>query len=207
MNKKKIPAATISRLFAYLREVKILSELNIRTISSSTIGERLNLSDAQVRKDLGHFGSFGISGAGYDTGELKKTLENILGKDRKWNICIVGAGKLGSALLVYPGFEKDGLYMVAAFDASPKKIGKTVGHITIEPIERLQGIVSDKKITIAIITTPADQAQAVTDKLISAGVYCIMNFAPVKLNVPENIRVENVDLSHALETLTYFAGK
>jgi redox-sensing transcriptional repressor len=207
MNKKKIPAATISRLFAYLREVKALSELNIRTISSSTIGERLNLSDAQVRKDLGYFGSFGISGAGYDTNELRKTLEGILGKDRKWNICIIGVGRLGSALLVYPGFEKDGLFIAAAFDSSPKKTGKTIADITIEPVERLADIVPKKNISIAIITTPAGQAQAVADKLVHAGVYCIMNFAPVKLNVPENIRVENVDLSHSLETLTYFTGK
>jgi redox-sensing transcriptional repressor len=207
MNKKKIPAATISRLFAYLREVKALSELNIRTISSSTIGERLNLSDAQVRKDLGYFGSFGISGAGYDTNELRKTLEGILGKDKKWNICIIGVGRLGSALLVYPGFEKDGLCITAAFDSNPKKTGKTIADITIEPVERLADIVPKKNISIAIITTPAGQAQAVADKLVQAGVYCIMNFAPVKLNVPENIRVENVDLSHSLETLTYFAGK
>lgn len=207
MNKKKIPAGTISRLFAYLREVKILSELNIRTISSSTIGERLNLSDTQVRKDLGYFGSFGVSGAGYDTSELKKTLEGILGKDKKWNICIVGVGCLGAALLMYPGFEKDGLYVTAVFDSDLKKIGKTIANITIEPVEKLSDVISKKGISIAIITTPADQAQKVTDKLVQAGVYCIMNFAPIKLNVPENVRVENVDLSHALETLTYFAGK
>jgi redox-sensing transcriptional repressor len=207
MNKKKIPAATISRLFAYLREIKILSELNIRTISSSTIGERLNLSDAQVRKDLGYFGSFGVSGAGYDSSELRKALEAILGKDKRWNICIIGVGRLGSALLVYPGFKKDGLFIAAAFDSNPKKQGKSIADITIAPIERLADIVPKKNISMAIITTPADQAQAVADNLIQAGVHCIMNFAPVKLNVPENIKVENVDLSHALETLTYFAGK
>jgi len=207
MNKKKIPAGTISRLFAYLREVKTLSDLSIRTISSSTIGERLNLSDAQVRKDLGYFGSFGVSGAGYDTSELKKTLEGILGKDKKWNICIVGVGCLGSALLMYPGFEKDGLYVMAAFDSNPKKIGKSIANITVEPVDKLAENVSKKNISIAIITTPADQAQDVADRLIGAGVYCIMNFAPIKLNVPENVKVENVDLSHALETLTYFAGK
>jgi redox-sensing transcriptional repressor len=207
MNKKKIPAGTISRLFAYLREVKILSELNIRTISSSTIGDRLNLSDVQVRKDLGYFGSFGISGAGYDTNELKKTLEGILGKDKKWGICIVGVGCLGSALLMYPGFEKKGLYVAAAFDTNPKKIGKSIANITIDPIDRIKDIVVEKGISIAIITTPADQAQIMADTLVKAGVNCLMNFAPIKLNVGENIKVENVDLCHALETLTYFAGK
>jgi redox-sensing transcriptional repressor len=207
MNKKKIPAGTISRLFAYLREVKTLSGHNIRTISSFTIGERLNLSDAQVRKDLGYFGSFGVSGAGYDTNELKKALEGILNKDKKWNICIIGAGCLGSALLMYPGFKKKGLYIEAAFDSNPKKTGKKIGNITVKPIDELAGIISKEDISIAIITTPADQAQEVTDRLVKAGIQCIMNFAPVKLNAPENIKVENVDLCHALETLTYFAGK
>jgi redox-sensing transcriptional repressor len=207
MNKKKIPAGTISRLFAYLREVKTLSELNIRTISSSTIGERLNLSDAQVRKDLGHFGSFGISGAGYDTSELKKALEGILNKDKKWNICIIGVGCLGSALLTYPGFECRGLYVAAAFDISPKRIGKQVANVTVESVDKLAEAISKKDIAIAIITTPADQAQGAADRLVQAGVQCIMNFAPIKLTVPENVKVENVDLCHTLETLTYFAGQ
>jgi redox-sensing transcriptional repressor len=206
MNKKKIPAGTISRLFAYLREVKTLADLNIRTISSSTIGERLNLSDTQVRKDLGYFGSFGVSGAGYDTVELKKTLEGILGKDKKWNLCIVGIGCLGSALLTYPGFECRGLYIAAAFDISPKRMGKQIANITVESVDKLAEVILKKDITIAIITTPADQAQGVADRLVQAGVHCIMNFAPIKLNVPENVKVENVDLSHALETLTYFTG-
>ena len=114
---------------------------------------------------------------------------------------------MGSALLMYPGFEKDGLYVMAAFDSNPKKIGKNIANITVEPADNLAEVVSKKNISIAIITTPADQAQVVADRLIGAGVYCIMNFAPIKLNVPENVKVENVDLSHALETLTYFAGK
>jgi redox-sensing transcriptional repressor len=207
MNTKKIPVGTISRLFAYLRELTVLSELNIRTISSSTMGERLNLSDAQVRKDLGYFGSFGTSGAGYDILELKKALEAILGKDKKWNICVVGAGCLGTALLTYTGFVKKGLYVEAAFDQNPKKINKKIGNITISPVEELKDIIIARNIYIAIITTPSDQAQKVADMLVGAGIQCIMNFAPVKLNVPENVKVENVDLCHALETLTYFAGK
>ncbi|MDD5503881.1 MAG: redox-sensing transcriptional repressor Rex [Candidatus Omnitrophica bacterium] len=205
MKEKKIPTGTISRLFAYLREVKALSELNIGKVSSSTIGARLNLSDAQVRKDLGFFGSFGISGAGYNTNELRKALESILRKDQDWNICIAGAGRLGSALMIYPGFAKDGLNIVAVFDINPKKIGKTIAGITIEPMEKMADIAAAKRISIAIITTPARAAQAVADKIIGSGIRCIMNFAPVKLNVPEGVRVEDVDLSRALETLTFFA--
>jgi len=205
MREKKIPVGTISRLFAYLREVKALSGLNIRTVSSSTIGERLNLSDAQVRKDLGFFGSFGTSGAGYNANELKKALESILRKNQDWNMCVVGAGRLGSALMIYPGFAKDRLNIVAAFDINARKIGKTIAGISIEPIENMADTVVSKKISIAIITTPAGQAQFVSDMLVKSGIHCIMNFAPVKLNVPEDVKVEDVDLSRALETLTFFA--
>ncbi len=206
MNKKKVPQGTISRLFEYLRELKNLSIINIRTVSSSELGERLNLSDAQIRKDLGYFGSFGTSGAGYNIEELKKALEKILGKDKAWNICIVGIGHLGSALLGYPGFKDHNLYVAAAFDSDLKKVGRTVGNIIIEPIEKIKSIVSSKRISIAIIATPANTAQKVANDLITSGIECIMNFAPIKLDVPENVKVEDVDLSHALENLTYFAN-
>lgn len=206
MNKKKVPQGAISRLFAYLRELKKLSRLDIRTISSAELGERLNLSDAQIRKDLGYFGSFGTSGAGYNIEELKKALKKILGKDRPWDICIVGIGHLGSALLGYQGFKNHNLYITSAFDADHRKIGKVFGDIKIEPIDRLRQVISRKRISIAILATPADAAQEVADKLIGSGIECIMNFAPVRLEVPEHVKVENVDLSHALENLTYFAG-
>ena len=109
MADKKIPESTISRLFIYLREITELVKVNIKTISSAELGDRTNLSDAQVRKDLGHFGQFGVSGSGYDINELKKALEKILGKDRTWNVAVVGVGQLGSALISYPGFKKHGL--------------------------------------------------------------------------------------------------
>jgi len=206
MNKKKVPQGTISRLFEYLRELKNLSIINIRTISSSELGERLNLSDAQIRKDLGCFGSFGTSGAGYNIEELKRALEKILNKNKSWNICIVGIGDLGSALLGYPGFKDHNLYVAAAFDSDPKKIGRIVDSIVIESTEKIKSIVSSKRISIAIITTPANAAQKVANDLIVSGIECIMNFAPIKLDVPENVKVEDVDLSHALENLTYFAS-
>jgi redox-sensing transcriptional repressor len=206
MNKKKVPQGTISRLFEYLRELKNLSIINIRTISSSELGERLNLSDAQIRKDLGYFGSFGTSGAGYNIEELKKALEKILGKDRAWNICIVGIGHLGSALLEYPGFKNHNLHITAAFDSDPKKIGRIVDNIIIESTEKIKPVVSNKRISIAIITTPVSVAQKVANDLIASGIECIMNFTPVKLDVPEKIKVEDVDLSHVLENLTYFVN-
>ena len=204
MKEKKIPEGTISRLSLYLREVTELSGLKIRTISSAGLGERTNLSDAQVRKDLGYFGQFGVSGSGYDTAELKKALEGILGKDKVWNVAVAGTGQLGSALLSYPGFRKHGLEVVAAFDSAEEKIGLKIAGITVRSIEEAQEIATDQKISIGIIAVPAGNAQEVADKLIDAGIGCILNFAPASLNVPEDVKVKNVDLSRELETLSYF---
>ena len=201
---KKIPEGVISRLFVYLRELTELTEFNIRTISSAELGERANLSDAQVRKDLGYFGHFGVSGAGYSTEELKAALEKILGKDKIWNVAVVGAGHLGKALLNYPGFKERGLNIVAAFDADARKIGKRVKDITIQSIDELPKAIQKKKVSIGIIAVPAKDAQEVADKLIKAGIKCILNFAPEALTVPESVKVKDVDLSRELETLSYF---
>ena len=203
-NNKRVPEGTISRLFIYLREITALTKLNIHTISSAELGERINLSDAQVRKDLGYFGQFGVSGAGYNTGELKNALEKILGKDKTWNVAVVGVGHLGSALLTYPGFKERRLNIVAAFDSDARKIGRQLKDVTIQSIDELPKIIEEKKVSIGIIAVPVKEAQDVADKLIKAGIKCILNFAPVSLNVPENVKVKDVDLSRELETLSYF---
>jgi len=204
MGTKKIPESTISRLFIYLREITALSNMNIRTISSAELGERVNLNDAQVRKDLGHFGQFGVSGSGYDTQELKAALEKILGKNKTWNVAVVGVGHLGSALLAYPGFKKHRLNLVAAFDKDAKKIGKNISGVKISPVEDMPKVIRDTKVSIGVVAVSADGSQEVADELVSAGVECILNFAPASLNVPENIKVKDVDLSRELETLSYF---
>ena len=203
-NNKKVPEGTISRLFIYLREIAELTKMNIHKISSAELGERTNLSDAQVRKDLGYFGQFGVSGSGYDTRELKASLEKILGKDKTWNVVVVGVGHLGSALLAYPGFKEHGLNIVTALDSDARKIGKQVKNVTIQSIDELPKAIKDKKVSIGIIAVPAKETQEVADKLIKAGVQCILNFAPTTLIVPENVKVKDVDLSRELETLSYF---
>ena len=201
---KKIPEATISRLFVYLREVTALALMNIRTISSAELGERVNLSDAQVRKDLGHFGQFGVSGSGYDTNQLKEVLEKILGKNKTWNVAVVGTGHLGSALLTYPGFKEHGLNLLAAFDSDARKIGKEISGIKIQSTDDMPKAIKERRVSIGVLAVPAQNAQEVTDKLVSAGVECILNFAPTSLNVPESVKVKDVDLSRELETLSYF---
>ena len=203
-NKKRVPGGTISRLFVYLREVTELTKINIRTISSAELGERVGLSDAQVRKDLSYFGQFGVSGSGYDTGKLKAVLEKILGRDKTWNVAVVGVGHLGSALLAYPEFKEHSLNIVAAFDANVRKIGRRVKDITIQSPEEIAKTVKEKKVSIGIIAVPAREATGVAERLVKAGVKCILNFAPITLMVPENIKVKDVDLSRELETLSYF---
>jgi redox-sensing transcriptional repressor len=201
---KKIPRGTISRLFIYLRELAELTKINIRTVSSAELGERTNFSDAQVRKDFGYFGHFGVSGAGYKTDELKAALEKILGRDKIWNVAIVGVGHLGSALLTYPGFKEHGLNIVAAFDTDTRKVNRQLNEVIIQPLDNLPKEIRDKKVSIGIITVPSKNAQAVADKLIEAGVKHILNFAPVTLIMPENIKIKDVDLSRELEVLSYF---
>jgi len=204
MGSKKIPEGTISRLFVYLRELTSLASMNIRTISSAELGERANLSDAQVRKDLGHFGQFGVSGSGYSTRELKEVIEGILGKNKTWNVAVIGAGHLGAALLAYPGFKTHKLNLIAVFDSDEKKLGKSISGTVIQSINDMPKTIKNKNISIGIITVPSDSAQEVTDKLVETGVECILNFAPASLNVPEHVKVKDVDLSRELETLSYF---
>ncbi|MEA3560614.1 MAG: redox-sensing transcriptional repressor Rex [Candidatus Omnitrophota bacterium] len=204
MSSKKIPEGTVSRLFIYLREITNLVKMNIPTISSAELGDRVNLSDAQLRKDLGYFGQFGVSGSGYDTVELKAALEKILGKDKAWNVAVIGVGHLGLALLTYPGFKEHGLNIVAAFDSNTRRIGRQIKDITVQPIDKADKVIADKKIDIGVIAVPAESSQGVADKLVSAGIKCILNFAPETLTVPGHVRVKDVDLSRELETLTYF---
>jgi len=203
-NKKRIPESTISRLNLYLREVTILNNLKIPRISSADLGERTNLSDAQIRKDLNYFGSFGKTGSGYAVPELVKSLRKILGRDESWSIAVIGAGSLGSAFMKYPGFNKENLHLTAAFDNDPGKIGQAINNIPIYDISQIREIIQKNKIAICVITVPAQHSQAVADEAVAGGIKCLLNFAPVALTVPEDVIVRNVDLSGELETLTYF---
>jgi len=201
---RKISEGTISRVFAYLRELTKLADMNIRTISSSELGERLNLSDSQIRRDLRCFGNFGTSGSGYDINELKKALKKVLGKGKMWNVIVVGVGHLGSAILAYPNFKKRGLEIVAAIDKDARKIDKEIRGVPVYSTEKLSSVVKNKNISIGIITVSADDAQGVADDMIKCGIECIMNFAPISLNVSNNVKVKNVDFCRDLETLSYF---
>jgi len=201
---KKIPNSTIARLYLYLRELNSLAQMKIDRISSTDFGKRTNLSDAQIRKDLNYFGNFGVTGVGYNVAELISALEKILGKDKTFNVGVVGAGFLGSALIRYRGFKERNLNLVAAFDVREEIIGNSINGVFIYHIDRLAEIVKREAITIAAVAVTEDIAQNVVDKLVASGIKCLLNFAPTLIVVPDDVKISNVDMSVELEVLSYF---
>ncbi|MDD5618735.1 MAG: redox-sensing transcriptional repressor Rex [Candidatus Omnitrophica bacterium] len=201
---KKISRNTISRLSLYLREITRLEQEGKKAISSSELAELTDLTDTQVRKDLSHFGQFGISGTGYEVPKLKETIRNILGKDKSLDVILIGAGNLGMALLSYPAFREQGFSIKAAFDIDTRKIGNKTSEVEICDVEKIQDFLKKEKIKIAILAVPAFSAQKITDTLVGSGIKCILNFAPIVLKVSEEVLVSNVDLSKELEVLSYF---
>ena len=191
------------RLSLYLRQLESFKKKDRRTISSKQLGESLNLTDAQVRKDFAYFGQFGHPGIGYRVDDLIAQVKRILGTDRTWNVLLVGAGNLGRALLAYRGFEQKGFRVAAVFDADPNKVGKKHGSFVVQPMEDLADTVQKQSIKLALIAVPAEVAQDVADQLVSAGVRGLLNFAPVSITVPADVALNAVDLAVQLEQLSF----
>jgi redox-sensing transcriptional repressor len=199
----KIPEATVMRLSVYSRYLLQMEEKGIETISSSDIATGVGVGSAQVRKDLAYFGEFGTRGVGYKVGELYGHLTKILGLDKTWNVIIIGAGKLGSALALYQGFNDRGFKVRAVLDTNQDRIGDTLNAITIEPLKVMRERIEQNDIKVGIITVPAQAAQEVTEQLTAAGVKAILNFSPQVLKVPAGVILRNVDLSVNLEVLSF----
>ena len=173
------------------------------TTSSTQLGQLLGFTDAQVRKDLAHFGQFGYPGIGYRCEELIAAIRRILGTDRAWPVAIVGVGNLGRALLGYRGFEHQGFRVVAAFDADPSKVGMEIEGIRIHSIEDLDRVIHQEGIRLGMIAVPASAAQGVANLLAACGIDGIVNFAPVTLANPETVCIVGVDVAIELEQLTF----
>jgi len=199
----KVPEATVTRLSVYSRYLESLDRNGVATISSGEIAEGVGVSPAQVRKDLAYFGEFGTRGVGYNVKDLMRYTMNILGLNKKWPMVMVGAGKLGYALSTYKGFNDRGFTIVGVFDNDLTKIGKKIEHLDVYPVEKLPEIVKKYGVVIGIIAVPAPFAQEVAELLVANGLQAILNFAPVSLNLPENVILRNVDLSVRLEVLTF----
>ncbi len=191
------------RLSIYSRHLNHLRDNAVETVSSEEIASGVGVSSAQVRKDLAYFGEFGTRGVGYKVDELLGHLMKILGLDQKWNVIMIGAGKLGSALATYGGFRERGFKICTILDADPAKVGEKLTDVIIEPLEALDERVKQYNINVGIVTVPAGAAQEVTDLLVAAGVKAILNFSPRVLKVPVEIVLRNVDLSVNLEVLSF----
>ena len=168
------------------------------------MAQSLDINHHQIRKDLSYFGKFGERGVGYRAEELRDKIRRILGLDRPWNLCLCGLGNLGSALFAYRGFKQMGLNIIAVFDNEPKKIGKTLQGVRIYSPASIGSVVKKLNIDMAIMAVPSQAAQDIADRLVRCGVRAILNFAPVKLNVPPRVKLRNVDLATGLINLTYF---
>jgi redox-sensing transcriptional repressor len=200
---RKIPDATVRRLALYLRFLEEWGAGRQPTISSAELAERGGTTSAQVRKDLSWFGSFGKRGLGYSVAELTGRLREILGLKSPHRVILIGAGKVGGALVHYPGFEERGFRVAAIYDRDTRKIGSRWNGLTIRDVRHLERDLRREPTDIAIVVTPAAAAQQVAERLINAGVKAILNFAPVQLVLPDGVAVRNVNMALELETLSY----
>ncbi|MDX1493183.1 MAG: redox-sensing transcriptional repressor Rex [Longimicrobiales bacterium] len=199
---RKIPQSTVRRLSHYLRSLEGF-EGEGGTVSSEELAARGQTTAAQVRKDLSHFGSFGKRGLGYQVDELRSRLRRILGIDRPWRVALVGAGRIGLALFEYPAFEARGYDCVAIFDNDPEKVGQRWGDQTIRDSADFERVVEELDIELVIVAVPAEAAQEVARRAVDVGVKGILNFAPIRLNVPPRIPVQDVNLVMELEALSF----
>ena len=209
MKSEKISELTTSRLSVYLRCLNALAAAGIKTISSQALAEQFHLNSAQIRKDLGYFGEFGVRGVGYYVEDLRDHITKILGLDRPHRVGIVGAGRLGTALANYNGFDKSNFTVVALFDNDRQKIGKRFGdeRRLVHDVEQLAHIIRHEAIHVMVIAVPAKAAQRVLNQIMSAGIKAVLNFAPVPLNSRKGVKVKKVDLTTSLESLSYFLAQ
>ncbi len=204
MTEKTIPDIVVSRLPIYLQTLQLFQKAGKTITSSKELGEKSCITSAQVRKDLSFFGEFGKQGSGYDIAFLSSQIRGILKMDRIWDVALIGSGDLGHAIARYPGFAERGFRIKYVFDNDPSKIGLQVGSYTILSTENMIETIKKAGITIAMITVPSRAAQSVADQLVNAGVKAILNYAPVPINVPDDIRVETVSPILQLEHMTYY---
>ncbi len=204
MNAEKIPDIIIGRLPVYLRALQRMADNGIKTTSSQELGEHVGISAAQIRKDISQFGEFGKQGTGYSIAYLLDKLREILKVDRIWEVTLIGAGDMGHALANYQGFQNRGFHIVSIFDNDKEKIGTKIGEFTVQDTEKMIESIKAANVKIAMLTVPAPAAQGVADKLVQAGVRAILNYAPISLNVPNNVKVQYIDPATHLQRMTYY---
>ncbi len=201
---KQIPRIIIGRLPLYLRALNRLKKDGYSYASSRELGKLLDISAAQIRKDLSHFGELGKRGKGYKIDFLITELNQILNTDIIWDMIVIGAGDLGSGLARYKGFANRGFRVSAIFDIDPAKIGKKIGNLVVKDIREMCDFVAENNIQIAVLAIPAEDAQHVIDDLVEVGITAILNYAPIYIKTPEGVQIEHIDPSVHLQKLSYF---
>lgn len=205
--RSEVPEVVISRLPQYVRILNRLLDDGIQVVSSQQLGEKLQVTPAQIRKDLSYFGRFGKQGRGYSVHDLLDRLRQILGINLPWNVAVVGVGRLGRAILSYPGFNPDGFHLVAAFDLNNSVVGETIGGLVVRKMDELDHVVAREEISIAIVAVPVEFTQNVVDQLVACGVKAILNYAPIAPQVREGIRIRNIDPILSLQSMTYYINE
>lgn len=200
---RKISESTVRRLSFYLRFLEEFERTGLETVSSEELARRGNTTSAQVRKDLSLFGSFGKRGLGYNVLELSGTLRGILGLERTWRVALIGAGRIGSALFEYGDFRRRGFSIVAVLDSDKAKVGRKWGSVTIGDANKLEAVLEKASVDIVILAVPADAVQGMVDRVVSVGVKAVLNFAPTQLKVPDDVAVQDVNMSMELEALSF----
>ena len=200
----EVPEVVVLRLPLYVRALTQLLADNMEVVSSQQLGSRLQMTPAQIRKDLSYFGRFGKQGRGYSVRFLLVELRQILGLDREWCACLVGVGRLGRAIINYPGFTPEAFNVVAAFDNNPERVGQAFGSLTAQPMSELPQAIAERGIRIGIVAVPASDAQAVIDALVENDVQGILNYAPIAPEVPMGIVMRNIDPVLSLQSMTFY---
>ena len=204
MTSRPIPEASVARLPIYLRALVGMAEEGTHTASSESLAAAAGVNSAKVRKDLSYLGSYGTRGVGYDVEYLIHQISRELGLTQGWATCIVGIGNLGQALANYGGFEERGFRVAALFDSNDAKVGQVVAELEIHSFDDVERVVKEEEISIAVLAVPGPVAQDVADRLVSAGVTSILNFAPAVLSVPAGVSLRKVDLSIELQILAFY---
>ena len=203
----EIPEVVINRLPVYARALANLAANGESVVSSQALGETLDVTPAQIRKDLSYFGRFGKQGRGYNVPGLLAKLREILGLDRQWKVCVVGVGRLGQAIVEYGGFEPQGFQIVAAFDSDESLAGRRIGHVEVHSVTRLDEYLTEHPVDIGVVAVPAHAAQEMVDRLVGAGVRAILNYAPLTPHVPPEVSIRHIDPVLAMQSMTFYIKK
>lgn len=204
MTAQEIPDIVIRRLPIYLRTLRRMQDLGIESISSEDLGAHIGVTAAQIRRDFSYFGRFGKQGKGYDVPTLAAGIQRVLKLDRCWDVALVGFGQLGRAIAHYRGFEQASFRISAIFARNPEHIGQQVNGVVVMDEAIMHEVIPELGIRIGVVAVPADDSQEVADRLVDSGVRALLNYAPVILRVPDNVRVREIDPTSALQSLTFY---